>query len=126
MPWRNAQDLIRQKIKVGTDLNTADSTFRRVLQANVPIHSSSYGYLGELGFKVSIGRSKYSVVQVPWEMLRECYEISTKPSGYTGSEFRRLYPKQAQHHPCHIHVVGRILEVAGPATLRGEAYYAIE
>lgn len=122
MDWAQAQDAIRQALDVGTDLNTPGSRYRFVKKVDTPIASRSYGYVGERGFVVSIGSAPSSSIMIPWSMLMVCFQQTQSPAGYSGKSFRQIYQKQARVHPCHIHVVGRILEVAGVARLRDGAY----
>ena len=123
MEWNHAQQSIKEALKVGTDLNTPGSQYRFVKKVDVPINSKGYGYNGETGFVVSIGKASSSVVKIPWSMLKASFWQAQSPAGYSGTSFRQLYPKQAWVHPCHVHVVGRILEVAGVAQLSEGAYH---
>jgi hypothetical protein len=124
MDWNHAQELIKMTLRVGTNLNTPNSTYRFVKKVDIPLHSDAYGYHGERGFVVSIGTAPSAYVPIPWSMLKACFVEAQSPDGYSGVAFRRLYPKQAKVHPCHVHVVGRILEVAGAARMSDGTYRA--
>ena len=124
MDWLSAQTKIRATVKLGTDLNTFSSTYRHVLSTNATIHSTRYGYEGESGFVVSIGKA--NKVRIPWSMLKDCFAQLHNPKGYDGKYFREHYPLQAQDHPCHVHVVGRIFMAAGIAYLDGNKYRILE
>jgi hypothetical protein len=124
MDWQQAQAAVRKSILRGTDVNTPRSSFRFVEELEVPLFSKSYGYRGEAGFVVRVGKARSSVVSIPWSMLRSCFEAASSPRGYDGDVFRHLFPKQARIHPCHVHVVARILEVAGLVTLIEGVYRA--
>jgi len=116
MDWKIAEQKIKKNIKVGTDLNTKRSTRRYVESANAVFDSVRYGYDGEEGFIVRIGTNDGSVVKIPWSMLESCFgALKTKP-GYNGDYFRKKFPKQAEDHGCHIHVVGMIFVQAGVAS----------
>lgn len=120
MTWTQAKNRISQRIKVGTDLNTANSSHRTVLSIRNDITSKRYGYNAEDGFQVQIGSGRS--ISIPFSMLKSCYvAISSKP-GYGGDFFRQHYPKQLADHPCHVHVVGQIFVNAGLATQHDELY----
>jgi hypothetical protein len=44
MNWDEARSMIQTSIKVGTDLNSANSTYRFVKSVDSVIQSKSYGY----------------------------------------------------------------------------------
>lgn len=108
MDWTHAQSQIRTKVKVGANLNSPNSTFRFVKQANAD------------GFVVSIGKT--AEINIPWQMLRACYDQLQSPSGYSGAFFRKRFPRQASNHPCHVHVVGQIFVSGGLAFLQRNTY----
>lgn len=124
MNWETAKQKIKTNIKVGTDLNTKRSSKRFVESANAVFDSARYGYNGEEGFIVRIGTSESSVVKIPWSMLGSCFEASKTKSGYNGDYFRKKFPKQAEDHGCHIHVVGMIFVQAGVASY-DESYFLL-
>jgi hypothetical protein len=120
MNWPEAKSRISNKIKTGTDLNTARSTFRVVLEVDSPISNSRYGYREERGFVVRIGRNHNIII--PWSMLEICFAQLSRREGYSGKFFRKHYPRQASDHPCHVHVVGRIFVVSGFASETRRTY----
>lgn len=113
MEWGKAKVQIIQNVSVGTDLNTSDSSHRTVLEIRKNIYSKRYGYKNESGFQVRIGSS--SSIPIPFSVLKQCYGALAKSSGYNGDFFRNHFPKQADDHPCHVHVVGQIFVAAGLA-----------
>ena len=125
MTWVQARAQIITRIRVGTDVNTAGSHFRSVRKANIPIRRQAYGY-DESGFEVPIGFKTSASVDIPMTMLQRCYETAQLPAGYSRSAFRRLYPRQEQNRACHVHVVGRILEVSGLVRFDGHVYRAVQ
>lgn len=124
MDWNAARSLISKKITPGTDLNTENSTYREVIQVNKIINSRLYGYRNELGFYVSIGKT--AKINIPWSMLRVCFEMLASPSGYNGTGFRDKFPEQASIHPCHVHVVGQLFVRTGIAFLREGSYFLVD
>jgi len=123
MNWNQAQKAITDALRPGTNVNTARSKYRSIKAMNKLINSKAYGYNGESGFEIWISDSS-DVVKIPWSMLEYCFREAKKPEGYTGASFRFRYPRQAANKPCHIHVVGRMLEVSGVAQYDGKAYLA--
>jgi hypothetical protein len=113
MHWKHAQHEISTRVKIGTNVNTPRSTYRFIQSVDSAINSARYEYRGEQGFVVSIGQSSY--IDIPWNMLSECFTQLAGPDGYDGKFFRRRFPLQANDHPCHVHVVGQILVAAGIA-----------
>ena len=67
MDWPEAKKQIEKKIQVGTDVNSERRTLRKILRTNYPCYSLRYGYNGEKGFLVSIG--KENNLEIPWSML---------------------------------------------------------
>jgi hypothetical protein len=122
MEWDVARQLIAQNVVVGSDLNRPGSTSRRVLEAEVCLNTPRFSYQGERGYRGSIG--KKDRIEIPWSMLEVCFGQLSEPGGYGGTFFRQRFPAQAREHPCHVHVVGRILEVAGVAVAVGNRYVA--
>lgn len=125
MNWDDAEKAIRSSMRIGTDLNSPNSTHRFVKKVDVPIDSQAYGYRNERGYVVTIGSSPSATISIPWSMLKACFLEAQSQEGYSGVTFRRLYPKQARVHPCHVHVVGQFLEVAGLARLTNGAYRSV-
>jgi hypothetical protein len=112
MNWDRAYQLVIDNIIKGTKLN---ASYRTVLETP-PYRCGRHDYVGE-GFKVRIGKT--TTIEIPQSMLMNIFEESVKNNHvYNGKIFRSLYPKQGESktgHPCHIHVVGRIFEIAGVA-----------
>jgi len=118
MDWNEAKAKIEKTIVVGTDLNTSDSTYRKVLKTNHICESKRYNYNGEKGFRVQIGKNKNNdAVCIPWSMLERCFLELKKRGVFNIKVFREYYPDQCKDHPCHVHVVGMIFVKAGIATL---------
>ena len=114
MDWSSAKRLIADKVRVGTNVNTPDSTYRKVLRA------------GQSGFSIQIGAKDSNKIEIPWTMLEACFDQLRTAEGYTGKYFRSKFKTQANAHPCHVHVVGRILLVAGLADADGGRRYVIK
>ena|SRR5689334_7372735 len=121
MDWNTARQLIVQRVVVGTDLNRPGSTYRRVLEADACLSTPRFSYQGERGFRVSIGQSHS--IEIPWSILKLCYDQLNEPAGYNGDFFRQRFPAQAREHPCHVHVVGHIFVVAGVAVADENRYF---
>jgi hypothetical protein len=122
MDWNTARQLIAESVVEGTDLNRVGSTFRRVLEADACLSTPRFSYQGERGYRVAIGENH--CIEIPWSMLEVCFAQLGEPDGYSGGFFRQRFPAQAREHPCHVHVVGRIFEVAGVAVAVGNRYFA--
>jgi hypothetical protein len=120
MEWWEAQELIEEKIKIGTDLNTDKSTYRVVNSIGNIRDSQRYGYGSEKGFIVQIGKSKR--ISIPWKMLAKCFLPLSSDKEYDGDYFRRYFPLQATDHPCHVHVVGQLFVKAGIARQKNATY----
>jgi hypothetical protein len=120
MDWSEAESKIRTMIKVGTDLNTAKSTYRFVKAIDSVTNSERYGYHNERGCVVSIG--EFNDIRITWGLLRECFSQFNSPRGYDRVSFTQRFPLQSQDHPCHIHVVGQIFVRAGVARTNGSRY----
>jgi hypothetical protein len=120
MDWNYAQNKIKANLKVGTDLNTENSTYRKVVAMNEMIESERYGYHNEEGFLVSIGKTVK--IKIPWNMLKECFSQLISMDGYSGVSFRKRFPIQANDHPCHVHVVGQIFVASSLAVFDGGIY----
>src|SRR5438105_2482112 len=104
MSWFQAKGQIVQNVKLGANLNTANSSHRVVTVLRSDISSARYGYNNEDGFQVQIGSA--SSISIPFSMLKSCYGALSSKNGYGGDFFRQHFPKQAADHPCHVHVVG--------------------
>jgi hypothetical protein len=124
MDWRAAQSKIEASVKIGTDLNTPNSTYRVVKSVDSVINSKRYGYCNERGFVVPIG--KRNTVSIPWSMLHTCFVQMNRVGWYDGGFFESQFPIQAQDHPCHVHVVGQIFAAAGIVRVEGRQYQRIE
>lgn len=120
MKWVQAQQRIMRKITSGTDLNSLNTSYRRVLAVRHDLSSARYGYNKETGFVVQIGRN--SSINIPMSMLKKCYKGLQSYGKYDGKFFRKCYPLQAGDHPCHVHTVGQILVVSGLAKRKGNQY----
>ena len=120
MDWNEAQDKVQTNIKVSTDLNSANSTYRFVKSVDSVINSKRYGYDGERGFVVAIGKS--NDIKIPWRMLRECFIQLSSSSGYDSVFLNEHFPLQAHDHPCHVHVIGQMFVKAGVARTIGSRY----
>ena len=114
MKWEEAEQLIRAKITVGTKVNSINSTDRFIVSADVPLTRYGYGALNYRGFIVNIGVVSDAAVQIPWTMLRACFEQLTNTTGFDGEFFLKNYPRQHKKY-CHVHVVGQIFRKAGIA-----------
>jgi hypothetical protein len=122
MDWTIARQLIALSVVVGTDLNRPGTRYRRVLEADACFNTPRFSYQGQRGFRVSIGTNHS--IEIPWSMLEVCFGQLGEPGGYSGTFFRQRFPPQASEHPCHVHVVGRIFEVAGVAVAVRHRYIA--
>jgi len=122
MDWPEAKRQIEEKIKVGTDVNSKNSTLRKILETE---HScNGYDYNGEKGFLVRIGRE--DKLEIPWSMLENCFPALRTSEGYNTHGFRKKYKRQYENKDCHVHVVGAIFEKAGMAYKSGNAYFINE
>jgi hypothetical protein len=121
MDWAEAQSKIRANVRIGADVNTPASTYRFVQAVDSTANNERYGYCDEHCFTVSIGRTNR--IKIPWSMLEECFAQLKRSEGYDGAYFRERFPLQAQDHPCHVHVVGRIFIAAGIAYTNGAKYW---
>jgi len=122
MEWTQARAIIASKIKVGTDVNTARSTYRFVRKTNAAM--CRYGYNNELGFIVPVGKT--ACVGIPWSMLETCFQGLAGATGYGGSWFRQHFALQAKDRGCHVHVVGQLFVKAGLAKQRDNSYFSID
>lgn len=115
MDWTQAKALILASIGLGTDINTAKcewscgSTYRIVKVVD------------DCGIKVPIGRA--NEITISWSMLENCYQEMCKATGYNGTVFKSLYPKEHSTHSCHVHVVGQIFSRAGLAKVDSSGRY---
>ena len=116
MDWNEAQDRIRTKIQVGTDVNIAKSKDRVVKSVDSVINSKRCGYHNERGFVVPIGKTSISI---PWSMLEECF-CQLSGSGFSKASFEKAFPCLCNRHgklhkPCYIHVIGQMFVKADVA-----------
>lgn len=107
MKWQEAKIIIKNNIRVGTDLNTAKSHFRFVEAIN------------EQELSISIGKA--NCISISWEILEKCYQAVIS-YGYDGIYFRKFYPIKASNHPCYVHVIGQIFIAAGLALIVNGKY----
>ena len=113
MEWEEAKELIKENILVGTDLNTEASSLRVILE---PDHNcTKYDYGGEKGFLVRISNQDRDNLDIPWSMLKTCFEGLKSEEGYNTTFFGQYYSTQQYQHGCHVHVVGMIFTKAGIA-----------
>lgn len=113
MAWNEAHNLIIENILVGTDLNTARSTYRFVHEIP-PYHCTRREFLGLPGFKVKIGL--INCIDVPMVMLESIYEHSVVNNQiYNHEVFNQLYPDIHGVKGCYVHLVGKIFQVSGIA-----------
>jgi hypothetical protein len=126
MNWNEAKAVIKERIIEGTDLNTKRSSLRKVIRMNH--RCVKYDYNGEEGFLVRISNYDMNNLEIPWSLLEKCFHSLKEPEGYNGKVFRHYYPRQAQIHPCHVHVVGIIFKKAGTATSdpKEKNYYPVK
>jgi hypothetical protein len=123
MEWLDAKKIIQERIKEGTDINTASSTFRTISAVDARIESRRYGYQSQAGFVVQIGTNTF--IDIPWNVLQECFHMLHGVEGYSGISFRKTFPIQAKDHPCHVHVVGQIFVRAGLAEEKAGGYWPL-
>jgi hypothetical protein len=121
MDWERARAQIEERIGLETDLKTARSKSRKVVRIGDVPDSVRYGYRGDTGFHVRIGKT--NCIWIPWSMLRPCFAAPCSDAGYEGSFFRENFHLQADDHPCHVHVVGQIFVKAGLAVQYGTRYF---
>jgi hypothetical protein len=123
MDWEEAKEQIKARIIKGQDINTERSSLRKILETG--IICTKYDYAGDEGFLVKISNYPVNDIQIPWSMLERCFPALKTTEGYGGRFFRRTYPKQAEDHPCHVHVVGQIFKNAGLAREQAGQYFLI-
>lgn len=123
MEWSDAKQIIQLKIKEGTNVNSESSTFRFVKSVDSLIESKSYGYRNQTGFVIQIGTN--NKINIPWCVLQECFQMLQCADGYSGISFRKRFPLQATHHPCHVHVIGQVFVKAGLAEERAGVYWPL-
>ena len=110
MNWKEAKSRISKSIYVGLDLNSKKSKQRRIL-----------GYNPHGCFVVSIGRR--ASINIPWNMLKNCFDAMIDKECYDGRVFRSLYPREAKVHPCYVHVIGQIFVVGKIVDTKGKQYF---
>lgn len=111
MQWNEAKTLIEENVTEGKNLNTTRSKYREVISASHKC--KTYDYQGEKGFLVRIG--KRANLEIPWTMLKQCFDSLRDEGVYNGYVFRLHYPRQTRNHPCHVHVVGMMFKTSGLA-----------
>ena len=121
MEWDEAKSIMSNKINTGMDLNTPQSKLRKVLRTNH--RCNKYNYNGENGYLIRISNYDYNNLDIPWSMLEKCFSALKTPMGYNSIFFKDIFPKQAKHHSCHVHVVGMLFKQAGIAEKKGRNYY---
>lgn len=122
MNWQQASQLISQNILIGTHL-IPTSRYRHVTKG--PNHACfTYDYQGSNGYKVQIG--KLNFIEIPFRMLETLFNASVEKNGvYNNEIFQNNYPRQYRNHDCHVHVVGKIFEIAGVAWAKNARDYKI-
>ncbi|MBE2228509.1 MAG: hypothetical protein IAE93_14225 [Ignavibacteria bacterium] len=128
MNWNEALNLIQNNIAVGLSLDENSSNGRHVLAG--PAHiCNSYDFRGIPGYKIQIGSTISSYIEVPIEMLRNIFNDSILDNRiYNKSVFRIHYPyhsETATGHPCYVHVVGMIFVKAGVGVKKGKRNFRI-
>jgi hypothetical protein len=124
MTWAQAHNLIIQNITQGLKLDK-NSRFRIVSQVP-PYKCSAKNYNSNEGFKIQIGQKTF--IDIPITMLQTIFNDAALNNGiYNKNVFRIHYPTQAEKngHPCHVHVVGKIFEIAGIATMEDKNNYRL-
>jgi hypothetical protein len=111
MKWTEAETLIRKNIVVGMKLDN------RIVLGGPNYPCNGYNYNGEKGFKIRIGTTTATFLEIPFSMLQTTYEDATANNSiYENQVFKNKYERQLKIHGCHVHVIGRIFEKAGLAT----------
>jgi hypothetical protein len=110
MDWNEAQGRIQTNIKVRTDVNSPDSTYRFVKSVD-----------NERGFVVPIGRD--NSIRIPWSMLEKCFNQLS--CGFNKASFEEAFPSYCNlqgnaHKGCYIHVIGQMFVKAGVARCEKE------
>lgn len=117
MNWEQAYQMIILHIKKDLKINGEISTFRVILET--PPYKC-VGYNNSEGFRVKIGDSKNSYIEIPISMLKTLYENALENRNtYNNSVFKKFYEKQLIAHSCHVHVVGQIFVNAKLAVKNG-------
>lgn len=113
MDWNEALEKIRHKVKKGMCIDP-QSKFRFIIDGpDYACHS--YNYNGTNGYKVKIGTKES--INIPISMLKVIFEETLANNGvYNNGVFSKYFGLQKNHHPCHVHVVGKIFLVAGIVT----------
>jgi hypothetical protein len=119
MNWEKACQKILSSIHKGMEINTKNSSFRKIIETP-PYKCSGYDYCE--GFKVRIGTS--ATVDIPLSMLKTTFENSLlNQNVYNKSVFIKNFSRQQEQHPCHVHVVGQIFVNANVAVQDGHRNY---
>jgi predicted HTH transcriptional regulator len=118
MNWDQVIIKIKEKIQLGTDVNTIVSTYRFVVE--IPPYKCKQ-YDNKEGYKVKIGEN--NAIKIPISMLQTLFQNSQKNNNtYNTKVFRDAFPVQAKNHGCHVHVIGKIFEKSGSVVNVGKDY----
>lgn len=125
MNWETANSQILSNLSIGLGINTRNSSHRVILQIP-PYQCNTFNYGKVEGFKVKIGSSENSTIEIPMSMLKSIYEASINNNGvFDNGVFVKLFAKQQIQHPCHVHVVGQIFVKAKLAKFDGSRKYTL-
>lgn len=119
MNWEQAEQHIRGSILQGTRLS--QNSKYRTIENTPPYKCTTYNYAGIEGFRVRIGTAQF--IEIPISMLKILFLSSTDKSGtYNNGILKKHYPQQLANHGCHVHVIGKIFELAGICDRKGSNY----
>ena len=113
MEWPKAKRNIKNKVGDKTNLQSRRSGKRPVTK------------ITDNGFKVEISEISKVTIKVTWKMLEKCWKESMKSGYYGNCIFKKHFEEKQKQHPCYVHVVGKIFEVAGLAKNDGNCYRII-
>jgi hypothetical protein len=123
MDWNLARINILDHMTVGSDINTKNSTYRKIVQVP-PYKCNTYDYKGAEGFKVQIGYN--TSIEIPIFMLKILYEEGHKNNQiYDANIFIKYFGDQYLYHGCHVHVVGQIFLKSNIAEQHGSRAYKL-
>jgi hypothetical protein len=118
MNWEEAKALIRNSIRAGEKLDN------RIVLEGPEYKCKGNDYDGSPGYKIKIGKT--TCIEVPLKMLQAIYSDALANNGiYDNSVFKKRFERQLKNHGCHVHVVGKIFEVAGIATKLDNRTYRV-
>lgn len=118
MNWKEAESLIHQHIVVGLKLDN------RIVLEGPDYICNGYNYCGAKGFKVKIG--VITSIEIPFIMLQDVFKDAIANNRiYDNKVFKNKFEKQSKSHGCHVHVIGRLFEMAGVATQIDKRRYKI-